>query len=842
MAQYTEVESSIAEILDALGGASPARDRFTGTISASAPQGPSSPTGKPGDSYLARFGETLVKNGYAVIPILAGTKRPPGWMSHEKGDPWSAVTPDIARVRQWVADKRLDGAGVGVNLGGRLFALDIDVLDPDMAAEILEWIEWNLPGAPPQRIGLAPKTLLLFRTETAIRKIASTEYIDTAGRKAQVEGLGEGEQFVGYAIHPDTKKPYSWPGADLVDTPVDKLPLINVTQARALVAEFERLAAARGWTVKRRGSASLVPRGDVDDDEWTDDLEKAKTDLSTEELEKLLKAIPNDDMGGTVSFDDWLAAGMSLYHQTDGSDEGFKLWTDWSGQSSKHVQAECERRWSSFNISGKGREALTARWLIKQAGGLKREKVAKQIDDSEPTDVVGDVHAAEHVARDLRGNTVHIDGRGWFARQPRAASFSSIPKSAVQVHITRKIKQLHAAASEHVRSTNGSESAQRQCAALAGMLQREPRLRGVLNVLATLPNIAAQLDEFDREADLLATPAGVWILPQGHTREAEAADRHLRCTAVVPQAPPVDLERDAPHFAALLRFIADDNAEVIAFMQGWFGYSATGHAREHRALVLVGPGGNGKGTLLNLVHRLLGSYASVAASATFLGSASERHSEDVDALRGSRFVSVQEVPPGAKWSQQRLTMLISTDPITARGVYQARSTFIPSFCISFAMNTRPRLARVDAAIRRRLLILEATKVPAAPDPLLSEKLWSEGPAILRWIFDGAARWYREGLQIPAAIREASENYFQSEDVIPRFVAETCEEGPRFAVDNKSLHAAFLSWLVQEGRRDDAASIDLPLAIADIGFERIKDTGGIRGRGFRGLRLRQDGSW
>lgn len=332
------------------------------------------------DSYLARFGETLVKNDYAVIPIMAGTKRPPGWMSHEKGDPWSAVEPDIARVRQWRADKRLAGAGVGVNLGGRLFALDIDVLDPEMAAEILDWCEWNLPGAPPQRIGLAPKTLLLFRTETAIRKIASAEFTDAAGRKAQVEGLGEGEQFVAYAIHPDTKKPYTWPGADLVDTPAANLPLINVTQARALVTEFERLCTARGWPVKRRGSASITSAGDGEED-WTDSVGNGKTDVSIDELKKLLDAIPNDDVGGTVSFDDWLNAGMSLYHQTDGSEEGFKLWTDWSGQSSKHVQAECERRWSSFNVSNKDIKPLTARFLIKRAGGVKREKVAKQAED-----------------------------------------------------------------------------------------------------------------------------------------------------------------------------------------------------------------------------------------------------------------------------------------------------------------------------------------------------------------------------------------------------------------------------------------------------------------------------
>lgn len=327
--------------------------------------------------FLARFGEQLVRNGYAVIPIVAGTKRPPGWMSHEKGDPWSAVQPDIARVRQWIDDKRLRGAGVGINLGRGLFALDIDIRDAALVEDILDWCMWNLPGNPPQRIGLAPKTLLLFRTETAIRKISSAEFLDANGNKAQVEGLGDGEQFVAYAIHPDTKKPYHWPGADLIEIKREHLPLINVAQAKSLVAYSEERCKARGWTLKRRASSGLASG---DDDDWTDSTDRGKANLSVPELQRYLEAIPNNDLDGTAGFDDWLNVGMALFHETDGSPDGLRLWCDWSGKSNKHVQAECDRRWSSFDVSNKDRRPITARWIIKQAGGIIREKAAETLE------------------------------------------------------------------------------------------------------------------------------------------------------------------------------------------------------------------------------------------------------------------------------------------------------------------------------------------------------------------------------------------------------------------------------------------------------------------------------
>ena len=72
---------------------------------------------------------------------------------------------------------------------------------------------------------------------------------------------------------------------------------------------------------------------------------------------------------------------MSVFHETDGSEEGFAIWSDWSAQSSKHVAAECERRWKSFDVSDKDRRPITARWLIKITGEIKQERVEKALVD-----------------------------------------------------------------------------------------------------------------------------------------------------------------------------------------------------------------------------------------------------------------------------------------------------------------------------------------------------------------------------------------------------------------------------------------------------------------------------
>ncbi len=54
-------------------------------------------------------------------------------------------------------------------------------------------------------------------------------------------------------------------------------------------------------------------------------------------------------------------------------------------------------------------------------------------------------------------------------------------------------------------------------------------------------------------------------------------------------------------------------------------------------------------------------------------------------------------------------------------------TFKPTFKLLFVGNNRPELKNVNAAIRRRVNIVEFKYVPAAPDLRLEETLISEAP-------------------------------------------------------------------------------------------------------------------
>lgn len=72
-------------------------------------------------------------------------------------------------------------------------------------------------------IGRAPKRLLVYRTSAPFRGI----------RRAPLEVLCLGQQFVAYADHPDTGQPYAWPEEGLSELDLDSLPVIDADKRKA---------------------------------------------------------------------------------------------------------------------------------------------------------------------------------------------------------------------------------------------------------------------------------------------------------------------------------------------------------------------------------------------------------------------------------------------------------------------------------------------------------------------------------------------------------------------------------------------------------------------------------
>ena len=308
--------------------------------------------------YLAAYGKKLVENGYNIVPIRRGSKAP-GF------DGWQKTASTARSVASWLANGH-ESSGVGI-LTTDTPAIDLDIYDDDMAAKV-EALCIERFGALPVRVGQAPKRLLVFRTDTPFKKMKTGKFADEWNDLHEVEILGEGQQFVAYAIHKDTGMPYKWTtDAEPINTTVDDLPLLREDDMRALLVEIVALFEAEGWSRKTKGRAHIAgAQSTIDDDPMASD--GLEVDISPEDLYNALMLVGDAD-----DYDNWLQVGMALHNQFDGAQEGLDLWHEWSDTADNYEPEACDKKWPSFNDAGKGIKPVTARYILmkaKEAAGV----------------------------------------------------------------------------------------------------------------------------------------------------------------------------------------------------------------------------------------------------------------------------------------------------------------------------------------------------------------------------------------------------------------------------------------------------------------------------------------
>jgi hypothetical protein len=89
-------------------------------------------------------------------------------------------------------------------------------------------------------------------------------------------------------------------------------------------------------------------------------------DLTLDTMWSYLEKLPPDDL---ESYSPWLKAGMAIYHQTSGSDDGFELWVKWSKKSSHYNIDECRKKWHSFGKNEHINKPTRFDYVIGRAGG-----------------------------------------------------------------------------------------------------------------------------------------------------------------------------------------------------------------------------------------------------------------------------------------------------------------------------------------------------------------------------------------------------------------------------------------------------------------------------------------
>jgi hypothetical protein len=311
--------------------------------------------------YLEEFGVRIARNGYAVIPIIPGEKRP-------YGKKWQTYDGTEEGVEDWLASGK-GSFGVGIKTKD-CPAVDIDVHEPEVV-ERLKAMVFSKVGKTLQRVGLPPKTLLPYQTDVPFPKVDTGFWLDDKGRTVKVEILGDGQQFVAAHVHPDTGKPYQWlDGKSVLNTPLSDLPILRQQHAEEIKTEALAIFAELGWQRKSTSIQRLSATGADPDDPFAGI--RPKTDISDEKLADQLMLVPGND-----DYERWFLVGMALHHQYDGTQQGLDLWHQWSASAPNYDADVLDKKWPTFeHKADEDRPPITARIILKLA-----KEETKKVDE-----------------------------------------------------------------------------------------------------------------------------------------------------------------------------------------------------------------------------------------------------------------------------------------------------------------------------------------------------------------------------------------------------------------------------------------------------------------------------
>jgi putative DNA primase/helicase len=176
-------------------------------------------------------------------------------------------------------------------------------------------------------------------------------------------------------------------------------------------------------------------------------------------------------------------------------------------------------------------------------------------------------------------------------------------------------------------------------------------------------------------------------------------------------------------------------------------------------------------------------------------------------------------------------------------LYQESFEFVPQFKLWLSANYAPKVKHDDTGMWRRILRIpfEHMIPPHRRDPSLKARLKDvevSGPAILAWAVEGCLRWQEDGLDVPDAIRQATEQYRLEMDPLRDFVADCCVLTPHAWTPAAKLREAYERYSKETGEQDLLNAKEFTAALRARGCEAQKGAKGIRG--WRGVGLITEG--
>lgn len=309
------------------------------------------------------------------------------------------------------------------------------------------------------------------------------------------------------------------------------------------------------------------------------------------------------------------------------------------------------------------------------------------------------------------------------------------------------------------------------------------------------------LNKLDKNNNIFAFNDKCFDFSIGEFRNIEKSDFVSITTGY--KAPTESNKKINKHIMDILKSIFNTD-ELINFVIETLGFSLFTNKFE-KMYIWSGSGGNGKGLLMSIIQCALGNHFYIPDS-QFLTTKYKAGATNSSLYNtnNKKIVMVSE-PEGddkgeLQFNLEFVKKITGRDRITVRDLYVSNITFDANFSLFVQCNDKPKLDRVDNAVKRRIIdinfpnqFVENPKFDnerlidySLKSKFTDETYYKEFILILiNYIKD---KFNNEKLNIPDCVMESTNEYIEENNVVGRFIAEHLEvtQNPKDKVNSKIL--------------------------------------------------------
>jgi P4 family phage/plasmid primase-like protien len=550
------------------------------------------------------------------------------------------------------------------------------------------------------------------------------------------------------------------------------------------------------------------------------------------------------------SYEEWLHIGFCLYNIDPSL---LNIWIDFSRQSSKFKEGECEKLW---NVNFRNNDFTIAslyRWvrednpiefikflesevsdIIKQS--IKSASFGTSYDVAK---VIHQLHRFDYVCGSLKQNNWYVfKGHRWVPEENGYSINNIINEKIYDEYL--KVSNLFQQMAMNASGKDKENLLELQIKTLSfsKTLHTTKFKKDVITECSILFYDRDFFQKLDEKRNLIGFENGILDLDTLTFRDGYPED-YITFTTKINYFP---YNANDEKIKQVEQFFADiiPDQHTMSYVLKFLGTCLQGHVPDEKFYIWTGSGGNGKSLTIKLLLDSLGDYGTIipVSLLTRKRAASNVASPELAKLKGKRFCVFQEPENDDVIQVGLMKELTGNDKIQARALYGAPVEFYPQFKTLLACNKLPEIPSTDGGTWRRIRVvpfeMNFVDNPVEPnerkkDPDLRRNMETWHQAFMSILVEYNRKFKDEGNSEPKKVTDQTNQYQQKSDLVLEYLSDRIEHGEQFKVLASDVYDDFKWWC------NDSKNIKVPYDRkgfeVEVGVKKEPSVGG-RFNGFR----------